>query len=113
MSAAEQGEPTGALERVEYYRAILDETPEYWILTREARQIWTIAEAVQELHLSAHGLRSAFADGLLPGARPGAGRRGMEIPRSALIVHLGRLVRGWYERQDKGDRGDKSPAHAG
>src|SRR5258706_85791 len=70
MSAAEQGEPTGALERVEYYRAILDETPEYWILTREARQIWTIAEAVQELHLSAHGLRSAFADSLLPGPLP-------------------------------------------
>ena len=110
MSAAGQGEPTDALERVEYYRAILDETPEYWLLTREARQIWTIAEAVQELHLSAHGLRTAFADGLLLGARPGAGRRGMEIPRSALIVHLGRLVTGWYERHDKGD---KRPANAG
>jgi hypothetical protein len=110
MSAAGQGEPMDALERVEYYRAILDETPEYWLLTREGRQIWTIAEAVQELHLSAHGLRTAFADGLLLGARPGAGRRGMEIPRSALIVHLGRLVTGWYDRHDKGD---KRPAHAG
>ena len=94
-------EPTDALERVEYYRAILLQTPEFDALTREAQQFWTVAEIEETLHLSASSVRQAFAAGYLPGTIPGAGRRGMEIPRSALIVHLGRLVTGWYDRQDK------------
>src|SRR5690349_13502228 len=95
-------EPNTLAERAEYYRQVLDQTPEYWPLTREAQQWWGIGEATKTFGLSPHALREAFNGGWLPGARSEGGNRGLQIPRSALIIHLGRLVTGWYDSHQSG-----------
>lgn len=100
----ENDEPSDAYARVEYYRAILDSSPEYWPLTREAVQFWTPNDAKNRLGISPHLLREAYTAGRLPNAFPGGGSAGLQIPRSSLIIHLGRLVTGWY---------DRNPAQAG
>jgi hypothetical protein len=101
---AASDEPAAFSEKAEYYRNILDQTPEYWPLTREAQQWWGIGEAVKTFGLSPHALREAYGAGYLPGARSEGGNRGLQIPRSALIVHLGRLVTGWYDKQQDGSQ---------
>lgn len=97
-------EPANLAERAEYYRKVLDQTPEYWPLTREAQQWWGIGEATKTFGLSSHALREAFNAGRLPGARSEGGNRGLQIPRSALIIHLGRLVTGWYDSHQDGEQ---------
>jgi hypothetical protein len=96
---AASDEPAAFSEKAEYYRNILDQTPEYWPLTREAQQWWGIGDATKTFGLSAHALREAYNAGYLPGARSEGGNRGLQIPRSTLIVHLGRLATGWYDKQ--------------
>lgn len=102
-------EPTGALERLEYYRGILDQLPEYHPLTRSGQQAWTAGEIAEALGglLSEERLMRAVREGLLPGAIPGAGRASTMIPRSALVLYLGRLVTGYY-RQARADGGEKA-----
>jgi hypothetical protein len=109
MPGRDRAEPTDAKARIEFYRGILAAIPEYDALTQSGEQMWSISDAAAHLPLSAHELRQAFAAGRLPGAVPGSGSRGMEIPRSALIVHLGRLVTGWYDRQSGGQQ-DSAPS---
>jgi hypothetical protein len=98
-----QDEPDSLVDKVEYYRKILDAIPEYWPLTRESQQWWGIGEAAKTFGLSSHALRETYNAGYLPGARPEGGSRGLQIPRSALIIHLGRLATGWYD-QDQSQR---------
>jgi hypothetical protein len=95
-------EPVDALERVEYYRMRLDEIPEYHVLTRSGQQVFSTRDILVLLPmLSLRSVRQAISDGLLPGTIEGIGQRPAMIPRSSLIVWLGRLVSGYYKQNQQ------------
>lgn len=89
-------EPEGTEAKMAHYLAVLDQTPEYHWLTRSGQQWYGVGDLEREHGLSRKTLRVRWEDGYLPGARDEGGPRGLQIPRSALIIHLGRDVAGWY-----------------
>jgi hypothetical protein len=93
-------EPETVIKKAEHYRLLLDELPEYWPITREGPAFWSLSEAEKQLKTSPAKLRQRYAEGLLPGARDEGGSSGLQIPRTALLIHLGRTATGWYKAYD-------------
>ncbi len=98
-------EPQDINAKVQYYLALVPRIPEYDWLVGTSRQGWYGIGELERRGLSRKSLRSAFEAGLLYGARDEGGSRGLQVPWSGVVIHVGRQLTGWYTSQGQSAAG--------
>lgn len=94
-------EPEDINAKVQYYLTRIPNIPEYDWLLGTNRQGWYGIGDLERQGLSRKSLRNVFEAGLLYGARDEGGNRGLQVPWSAVVIHIGRQLTSWYTTQSQ------------
>lgn len=81
---------------------VLGQIPEYSWLVQSGQQWWTVAEVSEHLNVGRDVIRRWAEQGSIAGAVLYGVQLGWRLPRSGLILHLARLVRGGSAKDSAG-----------